>query len=119
MSTQVTQSSPAVPPYAAPAQQTAPTPNPADFSRRQAGPRRGSALAADAARHGLALVSGVPRQAMRSWASCSTVPMINMLLIGYLPVGRMRRTTQPSLGAACGQLMLVEWDFPTTKRRSL
>ena len=33
--------------------------------------------------------------------------MINLLLLGYLPLGRMRATTQPSLGAACGQLVLV------------
>ena len=71
-------------------------------------PDAAAALAAHARRHGLALVSGVPRQAMRSLGELLTVPMINMLLIGYLPIGRMRRTTQPSLGAACGQLMLVE-----------
>ena len=32
----------------------------------------------------------------RSLGELLTVPMINMLLIGYLPIGRMRRTTQPS-----------------------
>jgi len=71
-------------------------------------PDAAAALATHARRHGLALVSGVPRQAMRSLGELLTVPMINMLLIGYLPIGRMRSTTQPSLGAACGQLMLVE-----------
>jgi hypothetical protein len=35
--------------------------------------------------------------------------MINMLMLGYLPMRIMRwKRTDPGLGAACGQLMLVE-----------
>jgi hypothetical protein len=38
-----------------------------------------------------------------------TVPMINFLLLGYLPIGLMRqRPHDPGLGAACGQMVLVE-----------
>ena len=37
-----------------------------------------------------------------------TVPTINLLLLGYLPMGFMRLSRDPGLGAACGQLMLVE-----------
>ena len=34
--------------------------------------------------------------------------MINFLLLGYLPISTMRRLPRPSLGAACGQLMMAE-----------
>ena len=36
---------------------------------------------------GTVLVSGVPRQLMRSLGELLTVPMINLLLLGYLPLG--------------------------------
>ena len=71
-------------------------------------PHAAAALAMEARRTGVALVSGVPRQVMGSLGELLTVPMINFLLIGYLPIGRMRAGTLPSLGAACGQLLLVE-----------
>ncbi len=68
--------------------------------------------AADLAGHAqaarAALVSAVPRQAMGSLGELLTVPMINLLLLGYLPMGFMRLSRDPGLGAACGQLMLVE-----------
>jgi hypothetical protein len=71
-------------------------------------PHAAAALAMHARPTGTALVSGVPRQAMRSLGELLTVPMINLMLAGYLPMGRMRRTTEPALGAACGQLLLVD-----------
>jgi len=67
-----------------------------------------AALAAHARSQGMALVSGVPRQETRTLGEMLTVPMINLLLLGYLPIPRMRASTRPSLGAACGQLLLVE-----------
>jgi cellulose synthase/poly-beta-1,6-N-acetylglucosamine synthase-like glycosyltransferase len=54
------------------------------------------------------LVSAVPRQIMISPGELLTVPTINLLLLGYLPMGFMRLSRDPGLGAACGQLMLVE-----------
>lgn len=54
------------------------------------------------------LVSAVPRQVMRSLGELLTVPTINLLLLGYLPMGFMRLSRDPGLGAACGQLMLAE-----------
>ncbi|WP_375463810.1 glycosyltransferase family 2 protein [uncultured Methylobacterium sp.] len=66
-----------------------------------------AALAAHAKRSGAALVSGVPRQIMGTMGEKLTVPMINLLLVGYLPVAAMRATLHPALGAACGQLLLV------------
>ncbi|WP_375410067.1 glycosyltransferase [uncultured Methylobacterium sp.] len=71
-------------------------------------PRAAAGLAAHAARTGAALVSGVPRQRMQSLGERLTVPMINFLLVGYLPVAMMRASLRPALGAACGQLVLVD-----------
>lgn len=71
-------------------------------------PGAAAALAAHAALGGAALVSGVPRQRMETLGERLTVPMINFLLIGYLPVAMMRASLNPALGAACGQLVLVD-----------
>lgn len=70
-------------------------------------PEAAARLAAHAARTGADLVSAVPRQRMDSLGERLTVPMINFLLVGYLPVAAMRASLQPSLGAACGQLILA------------
>lgn len=56
------------------------------------------------------LVSGVPRQAMGSLAERLLIPMINMLILGYLPVPRMRRDAREAFAAGCGQLMMVRSD---------
>ncbi|RUP11682.1 MAG: glycosyltransferase [Methylobacterium sp.] len=67
-----------------------------------------AAVAAQARRTGAALVSGVPRQRTDTLGEMLTVPMIDFLLLGFLPVPLMRRLPDPSLGAACGQLILVD-----------
>ncbi len=57
---------------------------------------------------GVSLISGVPRQIVRGVVETAVAPMINFLIFGYLPVGFMRRFPhQPSLTAACGQLVMV------------
>jgi glycosyltransferase involved in cell wall biosynthesis len=56
-----------------------------------------------------ALVSGFPRQEMGTFLERLIIPLINWLLLCYLPLARMRKSTQPGLGAGCGQ-----W-FTTTK----
>jgi hypothetical protein len=61
-----------------------------------------------AARQKLAMVTGVPRQIIGSLGEALTVPMINLLLIGYLPGGGRAETERAELGAACGQLILFE-----------
>lgn len=71
-------------------------------------PEAAATLAGYAAATGAALVSGVPRQVTPTWGERLTVPMINFLMLGYLPFGPMRRLNRPSLGAGCGQLMLAE-----------
>lgn len=71
-------------------------------------PEAAAALAAHATCAGAALVSGVPCQRIGSLGEALTVPMIGFLLAGYLPVPMMRASLRPSLGAACGQLVLVD-----------
>lgn len=67
-----------------------------------------AAMAAHAQDKGAALVSAVPRQRMASLGELLTVPMINLLIYGYLPVPMMRRSPDPSFAAACGQLLLFD-----------
>ena len=50
-------------------------------------PDAAAALAAHAERRDLAMVSGVPRQVIRTLGEALTVPTINLLLLGYLPGG--------------------------------
>lgn len=71
-------------------------------------PEGAARLLAHARRSGAALVSGVPRQVMGGIGEVLTVPVINLLMLGYLPVPMMRQRSDPSLGAACGQMILVE-----------
>ena len=63
------------------------------------------------ARPQIGLCSGVPRQIAATLAERLTVPLINFLLLGFLPLWVMRdRPNDPSLGAGCGQLMAVRRD---------
>jgi hypothetical protein len=72
-------------------------------------PDAAARMAGHAEATGASLVSGVPRQVTGTLGELLTVPMINMLMLGYLPMRIMRwKRTDPGLGAACGQLMLVE-----------
>jgi cellulose synthase/poly-beta-1,6-N-acetylglucosamine synthase-like glycosyltransferase len=56
---------------------------------------------------GAGLVSGFPRQETGSLVERLLVPMIHVLLLGYLPMAAMRRERDPRFGAACGQLMVA------------
>lgn len=55
----------------------------------------------------LGLISTFPRQIVRSPAEVLLVPMIFFILFSYLPMFRMRGTTDPAASAACGQFILV------------
>lgn len=57
-----------------------------------------------------ALVSGVPRQETESLLEKLLLPLIHFVLLGFLPVKRMRRDLRPSLGAGCGQFFLARRD---------
>ncbi|MFM7133121.1 MAG: glycosyltransferase [Planctomycetota bacterium] len=53
------------------------------------------------------LVSTVPREITGSAGEMLLVPLIHFVLMGYLPIGRMRATRDPAASAACGQFILV------------
>jgi len=71
-------------------------------------PDAAASLAGHAARHRLGLVSAVPRQTIATLGEGLTVPMINLLLMGYLPGAGRAFTRLPALAAGCGQLMMLE-----------
>jgi glycosyltransferase involved in cell wall biosynthesis len=60
---------------------------------------------------GAELVSGFPRQETGTFLEKLVIPLIHFLLLGLLPMHRMRRSTQPCYAAGCGQLFV-------TKRKS-
>ncbi|GIW84449.1 MAG: glycosyltransferase [Gemmataceae bacterium] len=59
---------------------------------------------------GAALVSGFPRQITVTWLEKLLLPLIHFILLGFLPLGMMRRRRWVGLGAGCGQ-----W-FVTTQK---
>ncbi len=56
----------------------------------------------------MSLVSGVPQQVTRTFWECLLVPMIHYVLLGFLPMFRMRRTSKPGYAAGCGQLFMAK-----------
>jgi hypothetical protein len=61
---------------------------------------------------GAALVSGVPRQETGTFLERLVLPLIHFILLGLLPMWRMRRTTRPAYAAGCGQLFLAQrWAY--------
>jgi glycosyltransferase involved in cell wall biosynthesis len=52
---------------------------------------------------GAALVSGFPRQITVTWLEKLLLPLIHFILLGFLPLGLMRRRRWVGLGAGCGQ----------------
>lgn len=55
----------------------------------------------------MGLISTFPRQIVKSPAEVLLVPMIFFILFSYLPMFRMRGTTDPAASAACGQFILA------------
>jgi hypothetical protein len=56
---------------------------------------------------GADLVSGFPRQETGTFLEKLVIPLIHFLLLGFLPMRRMRRTRHPGYGAGCGQLFVA------------
>ena len=56
----------------------------------------------------LSLLSGFPRQVTVGWMEQMLLPLIHFVLLGFLPMGRMRKTTKPAYAAGCGQFFLAE-----------
>jgi len=54
------------------------------------------------------LVSGFPRQITETWLESLLLPLIHFVLLGFLPLSRMRKGTDPSFAAGCGQFLMVD-----------
>lgn len=57
---------------------------------------------------GCSLASGVPRQLTGTFMERLLIPLVHFVLLGFLPVWRMRRCTKPAYAAGCGQLFIAE-----------
>lgn len=58
-------------------------------------------------REGVALASGFPRQMADTVLGWLLLPLIQFLLVGFLPIARARQVNVPSLAAGCGQLFVT------------
>ena len=67
-------------------------------------------MAALLQRRNAALVSGFPLQETQTWMEWLLLPLIHFILLGFLPVSRMRKTTDPAFAAGCGQFLLARRD---------
>lgn len=56
------------------------------------------------------LLSAFPKQQMETWLETWLIPMMHVILLGYLPFQRMRTSSDAAYAAGCGQIFL------TTKR---
>ena len=59
---------------------------------------------------GADLVSGFPRQVTGTPVERLVIPLIHFVLLGYLPIFAMRRSTSEAYAAGCGQLFLARRD---------
>lgn len=58
----------------------------------------------------LGLASGFPRQITRTWSEILLLPLIHVMLLGYLPMPLGMVLRAPGLGAGCGQLFIARAD---------
>jgi hypothetical protein len=64
-------------------------------------------MVAESLMRNAALVSGFPFQETGSLSERMLIPLMHFVLLGYLPIQKMRLSLQPGLAAGCGQLMLA------------
>lgn len=55
----------------------------------------------------VSLLSGFPKQVTGTFSEKMLIPMMHVVLLGYLPLERMRASTDPGFAAGCGQLFLA------------
>ena len=67
-------------------------------------------MAAFLDRSGAALVSGFPRQEVETTMEWLLLPLIHFVLLGFLPLAKMRSGTDPAFAAGCGQFLMVRRD---------
>jgi hypothetical protein len=70
-------------------------------------PRGLSRAAAFLDTSGADLVSGIPRQVTKSLGEKLLIPLIHFLLLGFLPISRIRKSLHPAYGAGCGQFFMA------------
>ena len=73
----------------------------------QLAPQGLARLAAFLDASGTDLVSGLPRQETGTLLERLLVPLMHVLLLGFLPLWRMRQSRHPAYGAGCGQLFMA------------
>ena len=56
---------------------------------------------------GADLGSGFPRQETVTFLERLLIPLMHFILLGFLPMARMRQSRHPAYGAGCGQLFLA------------
>ena len=56
---------------------------------------------------GAALASGVPGQETRTFSERLLIPLVHFVLLGFLPIQRMRTRREPACSAGCGQLFVA------------
>jgi hypothetical protein len=64
-------------------------------------------MAAFMEQSGAALASGVPEQETRTFSEQLLIPLIHFVLLGFLPIKRMRTSRDPVFGTGCGQLFVA------------
>ena len=74
----------------------------------QLAPGSAARLAGFLEKSGAQLASGVPREITVTFSERLLIPLIHFLLLGFLPLYRMRRTRKPAYGAGCGQLFVAD-----------
>ena len=67
-------------------------------------------MAAEMDAKGVDLLSGFPRQVTIGLLERLVIPLIYFILLGFLPIRRMRRSPDPAFAAGCGQLLLTRRD---------
>ncbi len=65
-------------------------------------------LAAFLEQSGAQLASGVPREITITFSEQLLIPLIHFLLLGFLPLKRMRRSRHLAYGVGCGQLFVAD-----------
>lgn len=65
-------------------------------------------ILAEQSNRNVSLLSGFPRQETGTFSEKLLIPMMHYVLLCYLPMDRMRATTDPGFAAGCGQLFLAK-----------
>lgn len=58
-------------------------------------------------RTGVALLSAFPHQETGTWLEKWIIPMMHFVLLGFLPLARMRASDHPAYASGCGQLFMT------------